>query len=121
MSQNEANKYRYLEGCQCDVFTPAVVIAALVNVTKTLGIGSITCANSSDVMPCCPIQFQAGMMYCEIVMCLKVETLGGQTGTTIGCLQFIPGMYQEKQVFSTEEAIEYYGNDIYNVHKTGMR
>jgi hypothetical protein len=102
MTQDEANKYRYLEGVQCDSFTPAVIIAALVQATDFFG-SSLVCANASDTPPCCPASFSA------------VTT----TGSSLGCLQFIGGMYTERRVFSTEEAVEVLGDDTINSHKTG--
>lgn len=102
MSQDEANKYRYLEGVQCDSFSPAVIIAGLVEATALFG-SSLVCANASDVAPCCPASFSAVTF----------------AGSAIGCLQFISGLYTERRVFSTSEAVEVYGQDAKNVHKTG--
>ena len=103
MTQDEANKYRYLEGVQCDSFAPAVIVAAIVEATAFFG-STIECANSSDVAPCCPASFFAVTF----------------SGSAMGCVQFISGMYTSRRVFSTEEAIEVYGEDAHFVHKTGM-
>ncbi|CAE7672016.1 unnamed protein product, partial [Symbiodinium microadriaticum] len=99
---DEANRYRYLEGVQCDSFAPAVIVGGIVEATALFE-SSIVCANASDVAPCCPASFSAVTF----------------TGAAMGCVQFISGMYTERRVFSTEEAMEVLGDDSLYVHKTG--
>ena len=57
MSQEEADTYRYLEG--------------LVTATQ----GTMVCANTSDVMPCCPTAFTAGATVGSGIGCLQVTTI----------------------------------------------
>ena len=38
MSKEEAQQYRYLEGVDCNVFSSAVIVAALVTATESLGL-----------------------------------------------------------------------------------
>ena len=103
MSRDQANKYRYLEGVQCDSFTPAVIVAALVAATDFLG-SSLTCMNKTDTMPCCPQSFVAGSF----------------KGQALGCLRWVPGLFLERRVYSTEEAVETFYPDTHNVHQTGI-
>ena len=68
MSQEEADTYRYLEGAQCDVVSPSVML-----VTATQG--TMVGANTSDVMPCCPTAFTAGATVGSGIGCLQVTTI----------------------------------------------
>lgn len=111
-SEEDAKALRYLEGAQCNVVSPSIIIAALVERSKNGG-GSLTCFddNADDdytyTMPCCPSAFTYsynGIAY---------------TGAYTGCLRYFPGILAERPSFSNDEAVKYAPTSLYAETYTG--
>ena len=63
MTKDEANKYRYLEGVDCNVFSSAVIVASLVTATESLGlprfeIHLVYCTFNADLLSAVILQLR---------------------------------------------------------------